>query len=250
MKRLNLLYLLILLLTATPVLQSCDDDGYSLGDFIVEMATVHVVGGDTFYLELDNGETLWPAAPIIHSYKPVEGQRVIADYTLLSDQFQGYDHAIKINSLYDILTKGVEELTANNEEEFGNDPIKVENMWIGGNYLNIRFVFRIPENQKHRVSLVKAADGSFTDEEGYVNLEFRYNDYDDTSNYLRRSYVSYYLNTYGPNTVATVYVKGLKVKVNPSNEGGKELYIFDYNKDTNRLEEVDYTNDVVNEGVQ
>ena len=44
----------ILLLALVPMLQSCDDDGYSIGDFSWDWATVRATGGGGYYLEGDN----------------------------------------------------------------------------------------------------------------------------------------------------------------------------------------------------
>lgn len=58
-------------------------------------------------------------------YEPVDGKRVITVFNPLSDEFDGYDHAVKILSLQDVLTKEVETLTPETEEEFGNDPVLI-----------------------------------------------------------------------------------------------------------------------------
>ena len=80
-----------------PALQSCDDnDGYSLGDIAVDWATVRVVGGDTYSLNADRWGTLWPAATAIPFYKPIDGQRVITYFNPLYDNYEGYDHAVKV----------------------------------------------------------------------------------------------------------------------------------------------------------
>lgn len=249
MKKLNL-YLLAIMMMTIPVLQSCDDDGYSLGDFVVRMATVRVTDGNSYYLEIDNGKTLWPAATDIPWYKPVDGQRTLANYTLLSDNFQGYDHAVKVNYLSNVLTKPVETLTAENEEEYGNDPAYIEQMWVGGNYLNVQFVFNVPYGEAHRVSLVRNTTGedNLIDDEGYVHLEYRYNNQDDMSGYRRRSFVSFNLGEYGPQTEAQIYVKGIKVKINSIVNGEKEI-VFDY-ESAEGERTLNYTSDVVNEGTR
>ena len=249
MKKLNL-YLLAMIMIAIPVLQSCDDDdGYSLGNFTVRMATVHVISDNTYYLEIDNGKTLWPAATDIPWYKPVDGQRALANYTLLSDNFEGYDHAIKVNYLSNVLTKTIEELTAENENEYGNDPAYIEDMWIGGNYLNVQFVFSIPYENPHRVSLVKnMTKEPLIDDEGYLLLEYRYNNQDDVSNYGRRSFVSFNLGEYAPGTNTDLVIKGIKVKINSIKNGERDI-VFDYNS-TDAEKSLNYTSDVVNEGTR
>ena len=92
MKKLGFL-LLAWLLAMIPFLQSCDDnDGYSLGDFAVDWATVRVTEGDTYSLKADNWGSLWPAATSIPGYRPIDGQRVLAYFNPLWDTTeQGYD---------------------------------------------------------------------------------------------------------------------------------------------------------------
>ena len=48
-------------------------------------------------------------------------------------------------------------MTAENEEEFGNDPILIYqgDMWLGGKFLNIIFRQNLPRSEKHRISLVE-----------------------------------------------------------------------------------------------
>ena len=43
----------MLVLALMPMLQSCDDDGYSIGDFSWDWATVRATGGGGYYLEGD-----------------------------------------------------------------------------------------------------------------------------------------------------------------------------------------------------
>ena len=107
-----------------PALQSCDDgDGYSLGDIARDWATVRVVGGDTYALNADHWGSLWPAATAIPGYRPIDGQRVITYFNPLYDNYEGYDHGVKVECNYDVLTKQIEDLTADNEAEIGNDHV-------------------------------------------------------------------------------------------------------------------------------
>lgn len=104
MKKIKLLWMAMLTLML-PALQSCDDnDGYSLGDIAVDWATVRVVGGDTYSLNADRWGTLWPAATAIPFYKPIDGQRVITYFNPLYDNYEGYDHAVKVEHNYNVLT--------------------------------------------------------------------------------------------------------------------------------------------------
>lgn len=206
-----------------PALQSCDDnDGYSLGDIAVDWATVRVVGGDTYSLNADRWGTLWPAATAIPFYKPIDGQRVITYFNLLYDNYEGYDHAVKVEHNYNVLTKQVEDLTAENESEFGNDPVWVNKdmMWIGGGYLNVIFRQNLPVKEKHLVSLVRdmratAAEG---EDDGYIHLEFHYNTYDDVTARQANGAVSFNLNS-----LDLTGKKGIKVKLNSVKDGETEV---------------------------
>lgn len=243
-------YLAIMLMIVSPVvLQSCDDDdGYPVDNFVIRMATVRVEGGNTYYLEIDNGQKLWVAATQIPWYRPVNGQRVVADYTLLSDEYAGYDHAVRVNFLRNVLTKQVEELTAANEAEYGNDPVNIYDMWIGGKYFNVQFRFRLPAQNAHRVSLVRNTTVQYPDD-GYIYLEYRYNDYDDVVGYTRWGMASFDLGEFAPN-VATNY-HGIKVKIN-SAVNGEKTYTFEFPErdSASNQRSVDYADELVEEGTK
>lgn len=221
----NLKFLLFaLLLGAMPVLQSCDNnDGYSIGDVAADWATVRVAGGDAYSLTGDTWGTLWPAATSIPWFKPVDGQRVVAYFNPLSDKFQDYDHAIKVEGIREVLTKQIEELTVENEAEFGNDPVVIYkgNMWISGGYLNIIFRQNLPAKEKHRISLVHPASLVDDREDGYFHLELRYNTYGDTTGNFVNGAVSFNLNSLKADGMD---MKGIKVKLN-SLENGKDVEV-------------------------
>ena len=110
------------LVFSTFVFNSClDDDGYSLDKAWYSIATVHPLeNSNAYWLSLDNGKSLWPVATNIPWYHPKEVQRAFVVYTLLSDKFQDYDHAVKILDLKSILTKSVaENLGEKNDETYG-----------------------------------------------------------------------------------------------------------------------------------
>ena len=140
MKKFNW-FLVMLLLALVPALQSCDDDGYSIGDLGWDWATVHATGGGGYYLEGDRWGVIDPVASSIPWYKPVDGERVVAFFNPLADTDNGAQ--VKIEGIQEVLTKEVEDMTAENEEEFGNDPIVIYqgDMWLGGKFLNIILCF-------------------------------------------------------------------------------------------------------------
>lgn len=210
-------------LAVMPALQSCsDDDGYSLGDFTPPLwATVRTTG-NAFYLDCDVWGTLWPVNTDLGWYKPAEGQRVITVFNPLYDNYEGFDHAVKLLRLQDVLTKEVETLTPETEEEFGNDPVLIYqgDISISGGYMNIFFLQNLPSETKHRISLLRPQDDrELYGDDGYIHLELRYNDYDDVTG--RRAYgaVSYNLGSLD----ITSETKGIKLKLNSEKNGEVEV---------------------------
>ena len=236
MKKLHWL-VLMMCLAVLPALQSCDDsDGYSIGDLSYpNWATVRVTG-NAFYLNSDTWGTLWPINTNMGWYQPVDGQRMVTIFNPIYDNYGEYDHAVKIERIWHALTKGVEPLTAENEEEYGNDPVFIYkgDITISGGYMNIIFMQNLPKNSetKHRISLVQRAENAevpLDDEasdDGYIHLELRYNDYDDLSGIRAAGLVSFNLKDLD----ITSETKGIKLKLN--SEVNKEVEItFDKQPD-------------------
>lgn len=236
MRKLHWLFMAVCL-AVMPVLQSCDDDdGYSLGDFTPPLwATVRVTG-NAFYLDCDVWGKLWPVNIDMDWYEPVDGQRVLTMFNPLSDRYGEYDHAVKLLRLQDVLTKEVEVLTPENEEEFGNDPVRIYHGDIGisGGYMNIIFLQNLPSNTKHRISLVRPQDDAeLYAEDGYIHLELRYNDYDDLTGLRAYGAVSYNLSSLD----ITSETKGIKLKLNSEVNDEVEL-TFDLKKSGDNAEKV------------
>ena len=124
MKKLHWLFMMMCL-AVLPALQSCDDldSGYSIGDFSYPNWATIRVKGNAFYMESDTWGTLWPINTDMGWYQPVDGQRVVTVFNPIYDNYEGYDHAVKILRLEHALTKVVEPLTAENEEEYGNEKV-------------------------------------------------------------------------------------------------------------------------------
>ena len=211
-----------ILLGLVALFQSCDDnDGYSIGDIGVDYVTIHVSGNGDYSFTGDTWGTMWPDAPSILGFTPVDGQRALLYFNPLYDDFQGYDVAIKVENIYPILTKQVEVLNAENEEEYGDDPARITDAWISGGYMNMIFYQDIPMQKPHRVSLVENKEKDYEDD-GYIHLEYRYNTYGDTlSNRKIRSSVCYNLNT-----LDIKNKKGIKMRIN-SAVNGERVLTFD-----------------------
>lgn len=227
MKKFNL-YLLLFVLALIPALQSCDldDDGYSLDNYTIAMATVKTGAGNSVYFVLDNGETLWPAASLV-PYKELDnGTRIVGNFTLLSNTQNGYDHFVRLNDYSTVLTKDIINLTEANKDSIGDDPVRITDLWMSGGYVNVEFDMNLPSTQKHRVNLVRNTTKEYPND-GYIHLEYRYNDMDDVTNYVGHSIVSFRLALEAMNTFP---LNGVKIRINSAVNGEKIITIDFSNK--------------------
>jgi hypothetical protein len=195
MKILKLFFVVMGMTAASFAFNSCldDDNGYSLNNMWVSIATARPISDSSFYLTLDDSTTLWPGAPLYINYQPVKPQRAQINYTKLGDNFEGYDYVIKLNAIDTILTKAISDnLGAENNAVYGTDPVEITAMWVGDGFLNIEFKTYFSVNGvKHFVNLLPAT----ADNENPYKLEFRHNAMGDRSSYLRYGFVAFDLSS-------------------------------------------------------
>ena len=215
----------IIFIISLVTLMSCNSkDEYSLGNFRVDIATVKTDGTNNYTIELDNGKKLFPAAQGIY-YKPKNNQRVFVNYTMLSGEYNGYDHLVKVNDIWNILTKNVIDLTTENTDSIGNDPVGINHMWIGNNFLNIDFMFNFGGVKPHAINLVNNTIDPNTDEE-IVELEFRHNSYNSSSNRLVEGLVSFDLRPLQKNDTDSIT---LAIKVKELDKESTFRLVYKYN---------------------
>lgn len=183
-------------------LQACfdDDDYYDL--YRVSMATVvpnttHAKGIG-YYLQLDSGTGLDPTQSDETWYAPKAGQRVFAWYTVLADNNyhspnKGYD--IRLLRLRTILTKGTIRLSATNADSIGNDPVRILDIWAGGDFMNIRFSYYAGGSTVHFINLVENTLASSASD-GKVHLEFRHNGHNGPQYYREVGFVCFNIKPY------------------------------------------------------
>lgn len=186
---------------------SCDDS--NSGDYLFDIATVEIQDDGTFALVLDNGVRLWPEASDVR-YIGKNRQRVFVNYTVLSEKYNGENYSIKINDIWDILTKTLINLTTQNADSIGNDPVKVRSMWIGNDFLNVDFFFNYGGIRPHAINLVKNTLTPPPDDEK-IHLEFRHNSYQSPSTRLYEGFVCFDLKSLRVNTADSVQLS-IKVK--------------------------------------
>lgn len=213
-------------------LPSClddDDDSYSLDDMWVAVATVVPQGADSYYLRLDNGETMWPAASNYPNYQPKADQRAYVNFTILGDSTQsnlgGFTYYIKVNAIHDILTKPIAKNEgAANDSIYGVDPVSIPNessIWVGDGYLNVYFVTNWGGQKAHFINLLQTD----AEQDPYA-LEFRHNAFDDPAYNAGSGRVAFNLSSLPDTKGETVE---LKVKVKTYE--GDRTFTVKYNSD-------------------
>ena len=164
MKTLRAFLLVIGIALVSLTLPSCldDDNSYSLGDIWIAVATVVPEGNNVYYLRLDDGDKLWPAATNYPNYQPKPNHRALVNFTILADSTQsnlgGFSHYIKVNAIHNILTKSIAKNEgAANDSIYGTDPVSIynNNMWIGDGYLNIYFETLWGGKTAHFINLIQ-----------------------------------------------------------------------------------------------
>ncbi|NMB49942.1 MAG: hypothetical protein GX997_05730 [Bacteroidales bacterium] len=186
---------------------SCDDS--NSGNYLFDIATVEVQDDETFVLRLDDGTRLWPLATDVR-YVGKNGQRVFVNYTVLSEKENNYNYSIKINDIWDILTKSPILLTAENADSIGNDPVKINSIWVGSDFLNVDFFFNYGGVKPHAINLVKNTLVAPPDD-GKIHLEFRHNSYQSLNTRLYEGLVCFDLRSLRVPTVDSVLLT-IKVK--------------------------------------
>lgn len=219
------LVLVVGVILASLTFHSClDNDGYSLDKFWMNVATIESEGSGSHYFRLDDGSTLWPVNTDYYTgHNLQDGQRILLNYTILSDSQAGFTHYVKVNGVDPILVKKVaEDMGAKNDSIYGVDPVEIKEIWLGGGYLNIWFAANFGGVDKHAVNLL-SGDGA---NESY-RVEFRHNAYNDPAVTAATGLVCFDLSDL-PDTNGETVVLTVKVK---TFDGEKEFQ-FDYNSGT------------------
>ena len=172
---------------------SCNDDVNSNENNRIDIATVeNPTLSTTFNFRLDDGSLMYTNTAGLLNYKPKDGQRIIANYSFieptLAPTMNIAKRDVKLNDVYEILTKGIFKIKPAQQDSIGNDQIEIKNIWIGSDYLNVEFVY-LGYNKKHFINLVSDDSKTYTDNK--VHLEFRHNansDYPSNSNWGMASF--------------------------------------------------------------
>jgi hypothetical protein len=158
---------------------ACNPDDEEPVTYWLSFATYHTDSTTTngYYLWLDSGGKIIPQNKGTLEQGLANGDRVIANYSIVTDSGQNQNRVITANmvSVTEILTKDIFELTTQTYDSIGNDFIHITqgNIWATQNHLNIIFEYSGGTRQ-HFINLCKPI-GPQTDSLGRQILLFKHN---------------------------------------------------------------------------
>ncbi|MFW6267719.1 MAG: hypothetical protein ACOC1E_01160 [Marinilabiliaceae bacterium] len=145
-----------------------------------------------------------------------ESERVLIKYEITGEQDREErddqntdsegDYTVKALSIQEVVTKQVVELNEENRDTIGSDPLFVNDIWLGGGYLNIDFSF-YGDEKVHYINVVKDPDEQ-PEEETEIHLEIRHDARGDDFRQRYRGLMSFYLDSLeveGANSVKLVF---------------------------------------------
>lgn len=186
-----------------------DEDGYSLSNMWVGFGILQETGSDPaeYKIIMDNGDVLVPIASNYYhpwyyygeddSHSIMEnGDRVLINYTVLGDDTNDageiVEYFIKVNSVKKILMKGILDITHDNRDSIGNDPVIVTDCWMTDSLLNFKIKYW-GLNEIHFINLVKQP-GVLSESSQPIELELRHNKNGDSEDIPFAAYVSFQLS--------------------------------------------------------
>jgi hypothetical protein len=160
-----------------------------------------------YQINMDNGDVLVPVVSGYHmpwyyygtndpESRLKTGDRILINYTILDDNGDPGNEAdrfyVKVNSVQKILLKGILDLTEENQDSIGNDPVIVDDVWQTDSLLNFELKYW-GRYEMHYINLVKDP-GELTADDQPIELELRHNDNGDLHDIRYSAFVSFKLN--------------------------------------------------------
>jgi hypothetical protein len=177
------------------VLAGCNDDGYSLNDVWIGFGILQKADASSPSIIMDNKDLLIPVASNYPGWSEHfdDGDRVLVNYTVIGEELESdgtiKNYYVKVNNIDDILMKGVIDITPENEDSIGNDPIIVQDYWITDSLLSFKLKYW-GYSATHFLNLVKQP-GELNEP---IELEVRHNANGDDESIPYTAFVSFSLN--------------------------------------------------------
>lgn len=174
-----------------------DDSGYSLDDAWVGFGILYESDDESlgYFIKLDDGDVIHPISSLVSLGAFDDSCRVLVNFTIIGDKADSTDFSeyyVKVNSMRDILMKGILDITEENEDSIGDDPVIVKNAWLSGNLLTFEIKYW-GDNEIHYINLVKQP-GELTADDQPIELELRHNEKNDERRLPYSGYVTFDLS--------------------------------------------------------
>ena len=161
MKKFKLALLLLIAAVTTISLQSCDDDSDYFNPVPNAIVTVKNTESGTFFMQLDDNTTLFPANIQKSPFGDKE-VRAFVNFTKNEEKVEGFTYSVNINWIDSIVTKpmAVDKLEENSKV-YGTDPLEIVDSpetCVEDGYFTIRFRTYFGNRDKHVLNLVKGKD--------------------------------------------------------------------------------------------
>ncbi|MCY1720097.1 NigD-like protein [Prolixibacteraceae bacterium Z1-6] len=174
-----------------------DDDGYSLGDMWVGFGVLKGEEPGSYLIFMDSKDVLVPTASNQPGWQEEyeSGDRVLVNYTILEEDATSSipRYYVKVNRIENVLMKGIMDITTENEDSIGNDPIIVQDYWVADSLLSFKLKYW-GYDRIHFLNLVKQP-GDITEEDQPIQLELRHNANQDAESVPYSAFVSFSLNS-------------------------------------------------------
>lgn len=154
---------------------------YGLGEYYEEIVTAK--GGNIF--ETDAGRIFYDKSETDKSYQV--GDRVLVNFTLLTETTSGYDFTVRVNSSAKIPLGELQAVSQKNINEAVNETVQLESLWMGNHYLNLNLYFYF-KSETHSIGLL--AD-SLSLKSDTVQIYLRHNTKNDPPGALNRLFISF-----------------------------------------------------------
>lgn len=160
------------------LLSSCakEEDYYSLNDIWLSLGIVDTdpINSVSYAIYCDNGDTLIPISSNVPYFDVSDSQRVLVNFTILDEVGTSTDKFyVKINNLQEVLFKDIIELTTEISDSLGNDSIRITDVWVVNDMMNIEFKY-LGGRELHYINLCYSLN-EYGEIEEPVNLVFRHN---------------------------------------------------------------------------
>lgn len=208
-----------------------DDDGYSLNDMWVGFGVLTGDEPGTYNIVMDNKDLLVPVASNYPGWQTKfdSGDRVLTNYTILDEELNEDGsvklYYVKINDIDDILMKGIMDITEENADSIGNDPIIVEDYWMTDSLLSFKLKYW-GLNGIHFLNLVKQP-GDITAEDQPIQLELRHNANGDDESVPYTAFVSFSLNSLRINELDSVQFKFSSTDYEGTTRSNEEVFNYE-----------------------